>query len=885
VNGAGAGQALSPPPSLKDGPEKAEEHAATAAITALLACVYRLFKVARMYDASHQILIAETETAANAIAEFCTSQEAESADLVFVGETFFVNGQMPRFPREAYLRAMELGELLDRCGISNLTIAKTVTPSNIHAFVTVIAGVLRDSTRRTDLSQSTFVGLRARRLRARVGGDAAEVDQSPAARVVRTYACAIVVLRQFYEAFSGGAEPAKMPATMRRIAQRIVTHAEQEPVMLVGLAAGKSHARDEAAVATGTALVAVLMARQLTADRGTLTNLTLAAMLYDLGRQDLLKGATVDRLLDASMRTLSEEDQDRVAGTTALAVASLERVDPQSMPRAVMTFEAHWIRRAPRLGPLYRGRRAACALARILATARSFCELMAPGPYATPMGPEDAIQFLGSRAVDESERTFVKLLTGALGIFTPGTTVELTTREIGVVTVVPESAIDFSRPPVRVMYDGQGNKLEEPFDVDLAAPPKAGEPERAILRTFDADQQQSQAMRAYVLAVTSTHRSRQQPDVKPVSQPDPDSRSGKREIAARAAEVTMSAPDRSASRPGVDSRPRVPTGGAFDDRPAPSDPLPAASSRPLDSRPERPAPPSSGVSRPATFEDRPPTSRDAAARVPAPVISALDERPPTSPSQRFRAPPSSSSDLSPPSAPPSAPSSQPDVGTGKRGAWKERQASRAAVRDSRAEEDAPPSIASIDRVAIPTARASSPSAVEAPQSPPSSSSLGPPSRPSGSRPSASFAGVNPPDRPSSRSMPAADVPPPPTSSRPEGERPTARPPSPVVSAMPTQPHMPRVQAEVPTEPPPPPELTPAPARRPLVFSGSVAGTRKVAWGDYDKIVDLTAAEPPIEPAPVTPRAPAPGQTRRATWEEAEALAQLSDDETPEDEGI
>lgn len=109
--------------------------------------------------------------------------------------------------------------------------------------------------------------------------------------------------------------------------------------------------------------------------------------------------------------------------------------------------------------------------------------------------------------------------------------------------------------------------------------------------------------------------------------------------------------------------------------------------------------------------------------------------------------------------------------------------------------------------------------------------------------------------------------------------------------MPTQPHMARVQAEIETEPPPgapppPPELTPVPARRPLVFSGSVAGTRKVAWGDYDKIVDLTAPDAePVEPAPVTPRAPVEGQTRRATWQEAEALAELSDEETPEDEGI
>jgi hypothetical protein len=850
------------PESAAAQPARAEEQASAAAIGALLACVYRLFKVARMYDAGHKLLADETEVAAGAIVEFCVATAADSTDLVFVGETVFVNGQMPRFSRDAYGRAMELGGLLDRCGISNLTIAKTATPSDLLAFVRVVADVLRDPTKAATLSSQTFRSVRARRLRARIGGDTAELDQSPAARVVRTYACAVVILRGFYGSFAK--ERAKIPAALRRVAQRIVTHAEQEPVMLVGLAAGRARERDEASIATGAALVAVLMARQLTPDRSALTSLTLAALLYDVGRQELLKSSAGDAVLDASMRTLSEDDQDRVAGSAAVGVAALDRIEPSSVPRVVIAFEAQWLRRVQRLGPPYHGKRPVSLPARILATARSFCELMAPGPYATPMAAEDAIHFLSSRANDEGERTCVKLLTGALGIFPPGTTVELNTREIGVVTSVPESPVDFSRPPIRIMYDGAGMKLDPPIDVDLARPPAEGEPERMIQRTFDADQQQAQAMRAYVLAVTGGSRARARPapssapgadtiaasdsrsGKRPIDPtPGPESRSGKRPSFAHPP-ATIDRPafdERPPSGVGLDSRRRAPLPDApavgLDSRPRVTLPSPEVELAPITPRPLEPAPtppPQSRATAPG-FDSR---------RASIAGIAALSERP----SAPVSVAPSS---IAPSSAAP--PSGGPN--SSRRGAWKARQAERVAVRDPRAEResDSPPR-ASVESVALPR-----------------QSAVPPASRPPVSRP----APVSSPAVASPSSRPAIE----PTSSEPRRSRPAA-------DFIPTPPARPALRLDayddIEDETPPLPETHPTPipqAHRPAaVFSGSVKGTRKASWEEYDELVERTA------PAPEKPAGGAsPKMTRRATWEEAEELAKLTGDEPPEDDGI
>ncbi len=817
---SGAEGVRDPDASALSAPARSEEQAAAAAVGALLASVFRLFKVARMYDATHKILVSETDVAATAVAEFCVSQRTDSVDLVFVGETVFVNGQMPRFSREAYARAMELGGLLDRCGISNVTIAKTVTPSDLLAFVSIVASVLRDPLRQDELTRTVFTGVRARRLRARIGGDAAEVDQSPAARVVRTYACAIVMLRGLYASLKeAGAQP-KMPAALRRIAQRIVTHAEQEPIMLVGLSAGAARERDEASTATGTALVAVLMGRQLTADRNTLTNLTLAALLYDVGRQDLLARGGGDELLAASMRTLSEEDQDLQPGRAALGVAALDRIEPVSMPRAVVAFEAHWIRRAQRLGPIYRGKRPPSALARILSTARAFCELMAPGPYSTPMGPEDAIQFLSSRAADETELTYVKLLTGALGLFPVGTTVELSTGEIGVVTRVPAAAIDFSRPPVRVMYDASGNKLSQPFDVDLAAKAAAGAPERRIQRTFDADQEQTQAMRAYVLGVVGPAKGRDRPSSGgagagvrgapgPESVAASDSRSGKRTVAA--AETPAPAPafeERPPTGPGLQSRPRATLLG----RAA----VEASGSGPASARAPVGVRPRTGAPVPGAVDDRPPTGSPRPAR---PVTGA-----PILPSF----PASSVAD-----------ETGPPTSTGKRtAAWKARQAERPRVHDPRAEKESEP----------PPRPAPSP---------------GPP-------PEAASSAVD--EAPVTPRVPVAAM-----DLEPLAEHSVPQPPASAPRTLftsPTRPAMPQVSAD----------------RAPVVARSTVAGTRKVSWRDYDKIVDA-AGEASSETAPdeappgATPTARPPALTRPASWDELEDFSDLADDKGPPDEGL
>ena len=93
--------------------------------------------------------------------------------------------------------------------------------------------------------------------------------------------------------------------------------------------------------------------------------------------------------------------------------------------RTVLAYEAHWLRKAKQLGPLYQGMRPATLQARIVLIARKLNDLLTPAPGADAMSADDAIATLESEAADPSEVTVIRLLVSALGIFPTGTLVQL----------------------------------------------------------------------------------------------------------------------------------------------------------------------------------------------------------------------------------------------------------------------------------------------------------------------------------------------------------------------------------------------------------------------------------------------------------------------------
>lgn len=458
--------------------------------------VYRVVKACQFHaDVGNDAVTSLTASATNAVVEYCSRGASETVALSFLGDAIFVNRQILKASRDTHALAAELRDLLATCEVTELTLSRTVDRTGISGFAKMLADAQRDRAIAAQMLTASIPGIVAGKARFAATGAARE--ETPGQRAARTYATAVLTvssvlsdvrLRKF-----------ELPRRIKRVAQQMVARADEDARLLVALAATGGVSLDAATIAVGSAILAVAMTRQLTTDRAVLANGAMTALLYDAGRVVMRNDPA-----DAAQRVLNDDELDKVPTRSVLALTALGRMHAPARARTTLLYEVWSMRRAHRLGGVYGGRRPPTLLARIIGVARAFAELRAAGAGGG-LSIDDALQVLGNRAADGTERALVKLLIGSLGIYPAGTMVTLNTGELGVVMGTPAMPLDYVRPPVKILYDEHANLLETPIDVDLAQP-QPGEPPRFIWKSVDADEQQMKAMRAFVVAAQAAKR-------------------------------------------------------------------------------------------------------------------------------------------------------------------------------------------------------------------------------------------------------------------------------------------------------------------------------------------------------------------------------------------
>ena len=457
--------------------------------------VYRLVKACQFHaDVTNDAVTSLTASAAGAVAEYCSRGSCETVALSFLGDAIFVNRQILKASRDTHALAAELRDLLAVCEVTELTLAHNVDRDAMVYFAKLLADVQRDRSLMARLTAGGIPAITTGKARFAATGESRE--ESPGQRAARTYATSVLTVKSVLADVRQG--KFELPRRVKRVAQQVVARADEDARLLVALAATGGVSLDAATIAVGSAILAVAMTRQLTTDRALLANAAMAALLYDAGRA--VMGGSAEGL----QRTLNDDELDRVPARTVLALTALGRMHAPARARTALLYEVWSMRRAHRVGPVYKGRRPPTLLARIIGVARAFAELRGAGAGGG-LSIDDALQMLGTRAADGTERALIKLLIGALGIYPAGTMVTLNTGELGVVMGTPAMPLDYVRPPVKILYDEHANLIEEPIDVDLAAL-APGAQVRFIWKSVDADEQQMKAMRSYVVAATAAKR-------------------------------------------------------------------------------------------------------------------------------------------------------------------------------------------------------------------------------------------------------------------------------------------------------------------------------------------------------------------------------------------
>ena len=477
-------------------------HARELAANVVIA-LFRLVKLSTLHSLDNQAMVRQVEETVQLVAEYGQRTE-HNVSILFAHGSVFVGGQLLRANRGVYEGALELGEILARVGAAEIGIRKEAQPSDFYAFASVLADALRKPKPPRVDRPSPGIRLRGLAASALLRENLAAERAEPEVQVARIYASAVVIMRRFFD----DARRAKydLPQRVKRVAQRLVDLSTGETPAFLGVTAARNQNHDEAGRAVNTAILALAMTRQVTSDMVQLSRLAMAALLYDCARARIAGVAGAEGMGAAIVPQLSEQQESEAPAGTAVVLTALGRINEPSVMRTVISYEAHWERRRAQLGPVYRGLRSPSLQARIIHFARSFNDLLTPAPGQTPPTADEAIARLEQEAADAADRTVIRLLIGALGIFTTGTIVRLSTGETGIVVQTPSHPSLYSQPRVRLVLDASGGWLQPPVEIDLAHQSKrTGNPIRHVKEVVaTSDDPAGAQLRAYASGPAAT---------------------------------------------------------------------------------------------------------------------------------------------------------------------------------------------------------------------------------------------------------------------------------------------------------------------------------------------------------------------------------------------
>ena len=431
----------------------------------VIVALHRLVRLTRLHDVENEAFARQLEQTHKLVVEYCL-HAGTHLSVMFASKVVLIGGQILKGSRSAYDAAMDLGEILSWCGGAELAIARDITVKELKLFADALAAAQRN--RRTESFESPTRKIRLRDVSqaARLRGvDIEHLNLEQ--KIVRTYASAVVVMRRFFEDMRRGHY--ELPPKIKRISQNLVDLSEGRTPAFLGVTEVRNQNHDDAGRAVNTAILAVAATRQVTTSRALLSQVAMAALMHDVARPRAI--AQFSTGLPGVVPKLSEDAEDRLPAGAAAVLTALGRVNEPSVARTVVTYESLWLRRGDSLGPIYSGIREPTVHARIIAVARKYNDLVTPEPGLPPPPPDRAIAQIHHELQHPADRTILRMLVAALGLFPVGTLVRLTTGETAEVIPGRNDGAPTDRPCVRLIMGARGGMIDPPRDIDLAQPP------------------------------------------------------------------------------------------------------------------------------------------------------------------------------------------------------------------------------------------------------------------------------------------------------------------------------------------------------------------------------------------------------------------------------
>ena len=343
----------------------------------------------------------------------------------------------------------ELMRRLQQAGIERIVIDRGVEAGELGALVHAVART--EPGRR--LAVPTLAHVRVGRLQVESRVDAADGD---AAVFRQAYADAVAIAARLWESAATEGRPDATAA--RGVVDSLAQAAAQNRTAMLALTALKQHDNYTFTHMVNVSILAMAQARGLGLEGAPLRDVGMAGLMHDIG-----KVKTPPEILNKP-EGLTEGEFDILRRHTVDG-AEILRLTPDISPlAAIVAFEHHL--RADGTGYPRGVSRASLNLATTLCGIADVYDAMRSRRIYQKAFPTDRILAVLQRNDGRQfDQHLVRRFAQLVGIYPAGTLVRLTTGEIAV--VLKAHAPDPHRPRVRILFDADGSRREQPCDLNL----------------------------------------------------------------------------------------------------------------------------------------------------------------------------------------------------------------------------------------------------------------------------------------------------------------------------------------------------------------------------------------------------------------------------------
>lgn len=456
-------------------PDKTQSNARHVSVE-LLVGLARAIQMMRVYQEEHTLVEQALSQLSDLISRLLEEREAFVVGLIG-DELIFEEGPLP--PSEK--RFTGLINLFKAFSIQKIRFMKGLSRDELRRFVKLLAMPPRHVKQgqsfqaRFDASGFRFValgGFGVPRPRSPMAEDDIPHDQT----IREEYQEGARFLAQAFRDLKGS--PAMNVQSARQIVDGLLNNIVRNKNLLPLLTSMRAYDEEMFEHGVNVSVFTLLQAEMLGIEEKYLADVGMAALLHDIGHisETGEEAEGEETVQNKAVREAVRQRKRDVQGAKIL-------LDSEGIPRlaAIVAFENHMrydMKGLPR--KLYG--KELNMVSMMIAISDYYDKLRKRPEFYEEGGPEKAYQKMISLSGTYFQPDLLENFFSVIGVYPPGTLVELDTGEVGM--VIQGNVMDIRRPQIEILYDASGRKHDAPQIVNLIERDSLGQFRRRIVKSI-----------------------------------------------------------------------------------------------------------------------------------------------------------------------------------------------------------------------------------------------------------------------------------------------------------------------------------------------------------------------------------------------------------------